>query len=121
MKFKLLISGLMMILPVIAIAETQIKQLMIQALESPSGTSSSDINDELAEVFRRGIQVPGARIHAEATVVGRLANDGCGRVKVRFSTPGTVLPMSDGTSKPLDISMEMNICKDGQPPPTKTD
>ena len=44
--------------------------------------------------------------------------EGCKRFNIRFTTPGTLLPMTDGSSRMLDMSMKLNMCRNGFPPGT---
>lgn len=96
--------------------ETGIKDLLLEALRSPSGSASADVVGPIADVIRRQINTPNARIHADVTTLMALSQDGCKRMSVRFSVPGVMLPTNTGALKEFFTTTTLNLCANGQPP-----
>lgn len=99
-----------------AFANTDFRDLLLQAMKSPTGSAKAEITGPVADTIRATIKKPKARVLANVTTVGNLPQEGCRRLNIQFTTPGTPLPMADGKNRPLDISMKLNLCENGQPP-----
>lgn len=95
---------------------TDFRDLILKAMHAKEGKSHVDLQGSVADMIRQQINHPNARVSAEVTTVEELKDDGCKRFQIRFTTPGTLLPMSDGSSQMFDMSMFLNMCKNGMPP-----
>lgn len=95
---------------------TDYRDLMLRAMDAKDGKAVSDVTGRTAEMIRQQINRPNARVVAEVTTVEQLKQEGCKRFNIRFTTPGTLLPMTDGSSRNLDMSMRLNMCRNGFPP-----
>lgn len=117
MKVKYLAAlPLMVLLSNHSYADTNFKELILSALNSKSGTAESNVTGPLADKIRSTINRPNAVVHVEVRTLEKLPQEGCSRVKVRYTTPGTLLPMSDGSTQMLDMNAQINVCKNGLPP-----
>lgn len=94
----------------------EFKTLILEAMKSPNAGRSSVVYGDVAAMIRKSIKAPNAQVIANVSVIGDIPPEGCKRVRIQFTTPGTLLPMSDGSKRMLDISMMINMCPDGQPP-----
>jgi len=99
-----------------AIADTNFRALMMEAMRSPSGKSTAVVAGPAADNIRAQIGRPDARIMAEVSIVEKLPQEGCKRLLLRFTTPGTLLPTNDGKSQMLDMGVKLNMCPNGLPP-----
>ena len=95
---------------------TDFRALLLEAMDAKDGKASADISGPVADKIRGTINRPNARIHADIITVQQLRQEGCKRFEIRFTTPGTLLPTTDGKSRMLDMSMQMNMCRNGMPP-----
>lgn len=104
----------------LAIADqNELKMLALEALKSPSGSAKGEITGHYAKVIQAKIQRADARVFAEITTVKVFKQQECKRLNVRIYTPGTLLPTTDGSSRMLDMSAQMNMCPNGRPPETE--
>lgn len=117
--YKLLIITIWFGIPQICSANTEFKPIIMEAVNSESGEAQAYLSGPLADLIRARTNKPNMDILVQVTTLQQLPEPGCKRVKIRFTTPGTVLPVSDGSSRMLDMDLKLNICKDGQPPPSK--
>lgn len=99
-------------------AQTDVRELLLEALRKPENVSvQAEVNGVIAERIRRDLQAPGARVVVNISTEAKLAQPGCRRLRMRFTTPGTMMPTKDGgPSAPLDMSISLNVCPNGQPP-----
>ena len=95
---------------------TNMKQLFLDAMTSPTKTASAEINGPLAEMIRNRTHMTGARIMADVSVIKDLPQDGCKRLKMVLTMPGSKIPRKDGTSEPFHLENLFNMCENGQPP-----
>lgn len=72
--------------------------------------------EESAEPLREQIHRPNAKIYLEAWVEKDLAEKGCKRFGLRFTSPGSKLELTGGGTQDLDLTMGMNLCANGKPP-----
>lgn len=100
---------------------TDYRELLLRAMDSPDGRAVVDVTGKTADMIRQQINRPNARVVAEVTTVEHLNQEGCKRLKIRFTTPDVLLPMSDGSAKMLDMSMKLNMCRNGLPPGTENE
>ena len=75
-----------------------------------------EISGPMADMIRGQINRPDAKIIADVITVGDLPQAGCKRLAIRFTTPGTLLPMKDGQARMLDVALKLNMCENGMPP-----
>lgn len=89
------------------------KDVLLGALNSKSGTSEALVVGQLADNIRAQIQKPDARVMAKAVVVAPLPQEDCKVVELIFTTPGTKLRTPSGDMRELDMRMKFNVCKNG--------
>ena len=99
--------------------QNELKDLALQALKSPSGSARAEIIGPYSEFIRAKIQRPDAKVFAEVKTVATFKQQECKRLHLRITTPGTLLLTSDGSSRMLDMSAQMNMCPNGRPPETE--
>jgi len=95
---------------------TDFKELFLEALNSPSGKAKSEVYGPVADQIRREINAPNARIVAESEVIQNLPQDGCKRIQMLITAPGTTLPTKNGSAVPFRIATILNMCANGHPP-----
>lgn len=92
---------------------TNIKPLLIQAIDAPGGAASGVIVGPIADKFKSttGSSSP---VRVEVTTLKSFKQEGCRRLNVRMRQAN--VPTKDG--KPIDFGMDygMNVCRDGSPP-----
>jgi hypothetical protein len=93
-----------------------VRALMISAIDAFDGRAGAELDGAAAQKIRDAIGEPKARILVEITTVKRFKQEGCSRLKVRFTAPETRLKTSDGGTQPMDWAMTLNMCKNGMPP-----
>ncbi|MDR2925361.1 MAG: hypothetical protein LBU76_05365 [Azoarcus sp.] len=84
------------------------KALMQKAARE--GKASAYLSGQVADYIREQIKKPDAKILLEITRVDDHGKPGCHGLRMKFTTPRTLLPMIDGTSKELDMGYFMNMC-----------
>jgi hypothetical protein len=99
-----------------SLQDTDFRKLVLQAMDAKDGKATADVTGKVADLIRQKINRPDARVVAEVTTVVELKQEGCKQFKIRYTTPGTLLPTADGSSRELDMSMMLNMCRNGQPP-----
>lgn len=92
---------------------SSMKDVLLGALNSKSGTSEALVVGQLADNIRAQIQKPDARVMAKAVVVAPLPQEDCKVVELIFTTPGTKLRTPSGDMRELDMRMKFNVCKNG--------
>jgi len=95
---------------------TDFKKLFLQALNSPSGKSRTDVTGPMADSIRLQTNSPNARVVAEVDTLKALPQEGCKRLRLIITTPGMLFETPSGSNTPLRIGVMLNICPDGQPP-----
>ena len=122
-----IVVGIFLVIPAIAFAAgegmpiaartgTDYRDLLLKAMDAKDGRIVVDVTGKTAEMIRQQINRPNARVVAEVSTIEQLKQEGCKRFNIRFTTPGTLLPMSDGSTQILDMSMKLNMCRNGFPP-----
>ena len=114
---RLLIAGLLGVAPLAAFADTDYRDLMLRAMNAKDGAVSVELTGRVAEMIRAQINRPNAKVIADVTTVAELKQEGCKRFQFRFTTPGTLLPMTDGQNRMLDMNFKLNMCRKGSPNP----
>ncbi|WP_126448101.1 hypothetical protein [Sulfuricystis multivorans] len=113
------IVSLLALLPAMTFAAgdgTDYRDLLMKAMNAKDGKASVEVTGRTAEMIRQQINRPNARVVAEVTTVANLKQEGCKRFNIRYYTPGTLLPMTDGSTRMLDMSVKLNMCQNGLPP-----
>lgn len=95
---------------------TSFREILLEALRSPKGTSSSYISGPVADQLRNQIGRSSATVLAEVSTVQALPQEGCKRLRMRITTPGTLLETTDHRQQMPEMFMELNMCANGQPP-----
>lgn len=113
---KKVLFALLLAAPLIATADTDYRDLLMTAMHAKDGKTSVELTGRVAEMIRAQINRPNAKVIADVTTIAELKQEGCKRFNIRFTTPGTLLPMTDGQSRMLDMSMKLNMCQNGFPP-----
>jgi len=108
-------------MPIAARTGTDYRDLLLKAMDAKEGRVVVDVTGKTAEMIRQQINRPNARVVAEVSTIEQLKQEGCKRFNIRFTTPGTLLPMSDGSTQMLDMSMKLNMCRNGFPPGTENE
>ena len=127
-----IVAGIFLAIPAIAFAAgegmpiaarigTDYRDLLLKAMDAKEGRVVVDVTGKTAEMIRQQINRPNARVVAEVSTIEQLKQEGCKRFNIRFTTPGTLLPMSDGSTQMLDMSMKLNMCRNGFPPGTENE
>ena len=114
-----LLASMVLSAPIMAFAVTDgtdYRDLLMKAMNSKDGKVTVEVSGKTAEVIRQQINRPNARVVAEVTTVAKLKQEGCKRFNIRYTTPGTLLPMTDGSTRMLDMSVKLNMCQNGLPP-----
>jgi hypothetical protein len=90
------------------------KQLLIAALDAPSGQAQGVLAGEVAEAITQRFQGT-TPIYIDVSTERRYAQAGCSRLKVSFWQDGVQLP---GTPSPRRQTIDFGIdfCRDGRPP-----
>lgn len=93
---------------------SDIRALMIAAIESPAGVASGVLIGDIAQAITRRFKAV-SPIYIDVTTERRYAQAGCSRLKVLLRQEGVMLP---GASAPRKETVEMgiNYCRDGLPP-----
>ncbi len=107
-----------LIFPLVAFGDTDFRDLLLKAMVAKDGKAHAEVSGRLATMIRNQIDRPNARIVADVSTIGVLKQPGCKRFLIQFRTPGTLLALTDGTSRELDTGMKLNMCPNGQPPAT---
>ena len=97
---------------------TDVRVLMIAALDSPTGTAQGVLTSKDAESITRHFKATGP-ILIDVSTVKRYAQAGCARLKLSFAQDGVQLP---GQTAPRRSTVDfgINYCRDGQPPKSLT-
>lgn len=99
-----------------AFSGTDFKALLLEAINAPTGISKAEVTGPLADKIRGQIGQPTATVMAAVSVIEKLPQEGCKRLLIQITTPGTLLATSDGKSRPLEMMMKLNMCPNGLPP-----
>lgn len=111
---------LLLAIPSISIADVGIREVVMEAISSPEGRSEGFVSGPLADMIRGSINVPHAKVLASVKVIEKLHEEGCKRARIQLTTPGVILPTTDGKGHPLHLEVELNVCENGLPPPDRS-
>lgn len=95
---------------------TQIKPLLIDAIDAPGGKSKAWLEGEMADKLRVGIKAPPKTpVLATVSTIHEF-RPGCKRLRLVLTTPKHLMKTVKGTLEPFSMFYELNLCRDGQPP-----
>ena len=97
---------------------TDVRVLMIAALDSPTGTAQGVLTSKDAESITKHFKATGP-ILIDISTVKRYAQAGCARLKLSFAQDGVQLP-GQATPRRNTVDFGINYCRDGQPPKSLT-
>jgi hypothetical protein len=97
---------------------TDVRVLMIAALDSPTGTAQGVLTSKDAESITKHFKATGP-ILIDVSTVKRYAQAGCARLKLSFAQDGVQLP-GQATPRRNTVDFGINYCRDGQPPKSLT-
>ena len=97
---------------------TDVRVLMIAALDSPTGTAQGVLTSKDAESITKHFKATGP-ILVDVSTVKRYAQAGCARLKLTFAQDGVQLP-GQATPRRNTVDISINYCRDGQPPKSLT-
>lgn len=97
---------------------TDVRVLMIAAIDSPTGTAQGVLTSKDAESITRHFKATGP-ILIDVSTVKRYAQSGCARLKLSFTQDGVQLP-GQATPRRNTVDFGINYCRDGQPPKSLT-
>jgi hypothetical protein len=101
---------------IVAKRVTQLKPLMLNAIDSPTGKAQAWLEGELADRIRIQIKAP-AKSPVLATVrTVQEFRPGCKRLHVALSLPEHKMETTSHTWEPFLVWYELNLCRDGRPP-----
>ncbi len=97
---------------------TDLRLLLLQALDSPQGRAHGKLVGEWADAITKkfsGAGIKAGEILVDVHTLQRYAQAGCSRLNIRLVQDGVVLP---GAKAPRLQTMDvgLNYCRDGQPP-----
>jgi hypothetical protein len=97
---------------------TDLRVLLIQALDSPQGRAQGKLVGEWADAITKKFSSSGIKagdILVDVHTLKRYAQAGCSRLNIRLAQDGVLLP---GAKQPRLQTMDigLNYCRDGQPP-----
>jgi hypothetical protein len=115
MKSKLLFLTCLTVLAFSANASDgySVKELMMKALNSPSGSASGVVIGDAADKIHSttGSYDP---LRGEVRTLKRYKEEGCSRLEVKLIQPNT--PTKEGTKTDFTLNYDLNLCKSGMPP-----
>lgn len=91
-----------------------VRDLMIAAIDSPSGTAHGFLKGKFAEAMTKRFHGK-TPIHIDVSTEKRYAQKGCSRLKVLFWQDGVQLPEVPLPRKQT-VEIGINFCRDGSPP-----
>ncbi len=90
-----------------------IKELLMAAIRSPSGTSRGIIEGKEADTVH---QTTGSTdpLRGEVTTIKHYKQEGCSRLALKLIQPNT--PTKQGIKTDFELHYELNLCQNGKPP-----
>lgn len=88
--------------------------LMIEAINSPTGLAHGVLVGDMADMITRRFKAT-SPIYIDVSTERRYAQAGCSRLKVSFWQEGVLLPGATAPKKQT-IELGINYCRDGLPP-----
>jgi hypothetical protein len=97
----------------LALEVTDLRPLLVAAIDAPDGTSSGLLAGPLAEVLRsRGVSAAPLLVEVSTLIVYR--QPGCRRLNVRFQQRD--VKIGDTPPSDRELVFQLNYCRDGRPP-----
>lgn len=93
---------------------TEIKPLMIEAIDSPQGQAHGRLTGELVDAIGRQFSTS-APINVDVVTLIRYAEEGCRRLSVLIWQEGVRLRQGDPGSR-QSVEFGINYCRSGLPP-----
>ncbi|GLW61709.1 hypothetical protein Hthe01_20580 [Hydrogenophilus thermoluteolus] len=92
---------------------TNIKPLLLQAIDAPDGRAEGEIVGPIADKFRETTK-SNAPIMVEVMTIKSFNQEGCKRLNVRVSQAN--VPTKEGEKITFAADYGINLCRDGSPP-----
>jgi hypothetical protein len=96
------------------LAVRDVKQLLMTAIDAPSGQAHGVLVGEVAEAITQRFKGT-SPIYIDVSTERRYAQAGCSRLKVSFWQDGVQLPGAPSPRRQV-IDFGIDYCRDGQPP-----
>lgn len=110
-----LLAALLLLAISAAAQADNMKHFLFQALSSPTGSAEGVLtNDKIAAYFQQQTHST-EPVKVSVATVKRFSQEGCSRLAVTLSQDK--VPMKDGGNVPFNMGYEINLCRDGSPPP----
>jgi hypothetical protein len=112
-KSIVIVAGMMLFVASAAAEYSNIKPLLMHAIDAPDGKSAGVLVGPVAEkiVSTTGSSAP---VRAEVTTIKSFKQEGCKRLNVRLSQAD--VPTKSGKKTVLAMDYCINLCRDGSPP-----
>lgn len=113
-RYLAALSFLACLLPLANAAESvTVKELLMQALNSPDGTAKGIVEGREADAIHTatGTSDP---VSGEVSTIKRFRQEGCSRLNLRLIQPNT--PTREGSKTDFALQFELNLCRNGMPP-----
>jgi len=112
-KSIVILVGMMLHVASVAAEYTNIKPLLMHAIDAPDGKSAGVLVGPVAEKFvsTTGSSAP---VRSKVTTIKSFKQEGCKRLNVRLSQAD--VPIKDGKKIVLAMDYGINLCRDGNPP-----
>jgi hypothetical protein len=98
----------------------RMKGMIVRALDGNVQHERFDSNDAWVRALRQKLGTNGG-VRGEASLVRMWRTPGCGRVKVTLTFEKAVMDPSKGALQDVPVILELNVCKDGNPPTDSLD
>lgn len=92
---------------------TNIKSLLIQAIDDPEGKADGVLTGNIASFFRKETH-SNLPLLVNVSTAGEFSQPGCKRLNLHFRQPG--VKTTTGEKKDFDLAYGINFCKDGDAP-----
>lgn len=111
-KSLVIVAGMMLSVASTAAEYSNIKPLLMHAIDAPDGKSAGVLVGPVAEKFvsTTGSSAP---VQAVVTTIKSFKQEGCKRLNVRLSQAD--VPTKDGKKIVLAMEYGINLCRDGSP------
>ncbi len=112
-KSIVILAGMMLSVASAAAEYSNIRPLLMHAIDAPDGKSAGMLIGPVAEkiVSTTGSSAP---VRAEVTTIKSFEQEGCKRLNVRLSQANVLT--KDGKKMVLAMDYAINLCRDGSPP-----
>lgn len=93
---------------------TEVKPLMLEAIDSPSGDAHGRLTGELVDAISRQFKTS-APLNVDVTTLARYAEEGCRRLAVLIWQEDVRL-RAEATGARQSVEFGINYCRNGLPP-----